>query len=275
MRLLLVLVCALATAESLETVTVECLTTQGDITIEVYPEWSPNGAQRYLELLRAGFWTDIGLFRSIKKFLVQFGINGDPSKRGEFRKFEKTIKDDPHRSDVPVREGYLSYAGSGPNSRTTQIFIAYDDLPFLGKSPWETPFGRVVKGMDVVHRFYTGYGEKPSQGSIAARGNEYLQSEFPNLDYMKWCKEVVPTHQKDDPTPAPHVAHAEHQGHEVEHEDGQEDVKAALRGAAHSRSEADGGGQGALTWMVAAVLFVGGALFAYTRRTGKSPGEAV
>ena len=30
----------------------------------------------------------------------------------------------------------------GDNSRSTHIFIALEDLDFLGKSPWEVPFGR-------------------------------------------------------------------------------------------------------------------------------------
>eukprot|EP00756_Hemistasia_phaeocysticola_P024866 Hpha_TRINITY_DN15976_c0_g1::TRINITY_DN15976_c0_g1_i1::g.73892::m.73892 len=246
-----------------DTVRVECLTTQGPITIEVHPEWSPLGAERYLELVRAGFWTDIGLFRSVKNFLVQFGITGDPSKREDFARFKHSIKDDPHRADVPVREGYLSYAGSGPNSRTTQIFIAYKDLAFLGKSPWETPFGKVVEGMDNVHRFYTGYGDKPNQGRIHARGNKYLHEEYPKLDYIQSCKEVPSAAEHEpDPTPAPR---------------GKEEEKAGghLRGkVVGADDEIEAGKLGPLTWLGAVVVFVAGAVIAYTRRTGKSPGEA-
>ena len=35
----------------------------------------------------------------------------------------------------------LSFAGGGPNTRSTQLFIAYEDLDFLGKAPWEVCFG--------------------------------------------------------------------------------------------------------------------------------------
>eukprot|EP01062_Namystynia_karyoxenos_P001238 TRINITY_DN10423_c0_g1_i1.p1 TRINITY_DN10423_c0_g1~~TRINITY_DN10423_c0_g1_i1.p1 ORF type:complete len:273 (+),score=54.83 TRINITY_DN10423_c0_g1_i1:56-874(+) len=170
-------------------VLVHCDTTAGDIAIEVVPEWSPRGAERFLDLVRAGFWTDIALFRSIPRFLVQFGIPGDPSREAKerFRNLTKRIRDDPHRRDVPVKHGYVSYAGSGPHSRTTQIFIAYRDLPSLGKSPWETPFGRVVRGIENVHKFYKGYGGKPNQARIRKEGNAYLRSEFPKLDYVRSC----------------------------------------------------------------------------------------
>ena len=40
--------------------TVVCETTKGDIMIEIYGEWSPIGASRFIELVRDGFYTDIG-----------------------------------------------------------------------------------------------------------------------------------------------------------------------------------------------------------------------
>ena len=63
------------------------------------------------------------------------------------------------------------------------MFITFSDLPHLGKTPWETPFGWVMDGMeDVVDKFYTGYGDQQpfnedgiSQGKLMNRGNEYLR----------------------------------------------------------------------------------------------------
>ena len=40
-------------------------------------------------------------------------------------------------------------------------------------------------GMSVVQRIYSGYGQQPDQGAITDRGNEYLNSSFPKLDYIK------------------------------------------------------------------------------------------
>jgi hypothetical protein len=39
--------------------------------------------------------------------------------------------------------------------------------------------------MDVVDRLHAAYGEAPQQPEIGARGNEYLMSQFPQLDYIR------------------------------------------------------------------------------------------
>lgn len=116
---------------------VKCMTTKGPLVIEVYRDWAPLGADRFLELVKDGFFTDIAFFRCVRGFLTQFGISDDPSKKHWHR---KEIKDDPNLG-LGIRKNYLSYAGGGPNTRSTQLFIAFEDLDFLGKEPWETPFG--------------------------------------------------------------------------------------------------------------------------------------
>jgi peptidyl-prolyl cis-trans isomerase A (cyclophilin A) len=53
------------------------------------------------------------------------------------------------------------------------------------------PFGKVVEGMDVVDKFYSGYGEGapqgegPDQGRITNEGKVYLDKYFPKLDSIK------------------------------------------------------------------------------------------
>ena len=54
----------------------------------------------------------------------------------------------------------MSFAGGGPHSRTTQLFLAYAGLG-LGDAPHEVPFG-VLAGahsLATLDAFYTGYGE--------------------------------------------------------------------------------------------------------------------
>jgi len=67
--------------------------------------------------------------------------------------------------------------GSGPNSRTSQLFISLrEDGGNFGKELWETPIGKVVEGMENVRDFYAGYGDMPpvswhiSFGRIHSRG---------------------------------------------------------------------------------------------------------
>ena len=162
-------------------------TTKGDFAIEVIRDWAPNGADRFYNLVKIGYFDDAAFFRNIENFMVQFGINGDPAVNAKWSK--SNIKDDPvEKSNQP---GYVTFAQkSSPNSRTTQIFINFrdngrlDDLNFA-------PFGRVVEGMDVVESLYNGYGEGapqgrgPEQGRIQDEGNAYLKQDFPKLDYIK------------------------------------------------------------------------------------------
>ncbi len=104
---------------------------------QVHPSWSPLGAERFLTLVRDNFYTDIAFYRSVKRFLTQFGISENPTKK---HWHSKQIKDDANLH-MGVTKNVISFAGGGANTRSTQLFIAYEDLDFLGKEPWETPFG--------------------------------------------------------------------------------------------------------------------------------------
>jgi hypothetical protein len=63
----------------------------------------------------------------------------------------KVIMDDPKRG-VRIRRGTLAFAGSGDNSRATQLFVALSDKtwPGLGREAWESPIGYLTRlDMDV------------------------------------------------------------------------------------------------------------------------------
>jgi peptidyl-prolyl cis-trans isomerase A (cyclophilin A) len=161
-------------------------TSKGDFVIEVHREWAPLGADRFYNLVKNGFYDGCRFFRVISGFMAQFGINGNP----EISKLwqDANIKDDPVKESN--KRSYVSYAMAGPNTRTTQLFINYRDNSRLDQMGF-SPFGKVVKGMSVVDKLYSGYGEGaprgsgPDQGMIQSRGNEYLTSDFPKLDSIK------------------------------------------------------------------------------------------
>lgn len=156
-------------------------TSKGDFVIEVNRSWSPNGADHFYQLVKSGFYDGTRFFRVVPGFMVQFGIAGDPQVQAKWR--EKAITDD--RVTQSNRKGYVTFAKTGrPNSRTTQIFINYADNSFLDNQGF-SPFGRVVEGMDVVEKINAEYRERPDQSQIQRRGNEYLNAEFPRLDYIE------------------------------------------------------------------------------------------
>jgi len=155
-------------------------TSGGDFVIEVNREWAPVGADRFHELVTKGFFNECRFFRVVPDFMVQFGINGDPAVQKEWR--DARVKDD--KVTQSNKRGYITFATSGPNSRTSQVFINFKDNSFLDRQGF-APFGKVVEGMDVVDKINAEYGESPDQFSIQSKGNEYLKKEFPKLDYIK------------------------------------------------------------------------------------------
>ncbi|MBI3857194.1 MAG: peptidylprolyl isomerase, partial [Planctomycetes bacterium] len=116
----------------------------------------------------------------------QFGIPADPAESALWK--EASITDDPVTESNT--RGMVSYATSGLHTRTTQVFINYANNRKLDRSGF-APFGKVTEGMDVVDKFYSGYGEGapngdgPSQKRMERQGNPYLQADFPKLDYIK------------------------------------------------------------------------------------------
>ena len=172
---------------------VQCTTTAGQIIMHMHRDWSPNGYDRAVSLFERGYYDNSHFFRVVPHFLVQFGISY--TKDIELKKFaDSTILDDQKRNDLmPFREGMMSFAGSGPNSRSSQLFIAYDRAGGLGNSPWETPFGEVVEGMNNVNNLYSEYGDMPpwgkgpQQGPIRNQGSRYIEENFPNLDKFEKC----------------------------------------------------------------------------------------
>jgi len=161
-------------------------TSCGDFTVEVQRDWAPLGADRFHELVQAGFYDECRFFRVVPGFVVQWGMNGDPAVYAKWK--DREIKDD--KVTQSNREGMITFASRGPNTRTCQLFInladneRLDDLGFA-------PFGKVLEGLDVVKKITSEYGQRPQQPLIQEEGNTYLKKEFPKMDYIKKAT-VVP-----------------------------------------------------------------------------------
>ena len=161
-------------------------TSRGTFVVEAHRAWSPNGVDRFYNLVRGGFYDEVRFFRVIAGFMAQFGINGDPAIQSQWR--NANIPDDP--VEMGNTRGRVSFATAGPNTRSTQLFINFGDNSQLDGMGFSA-IGEVVEGMEVVDALYAGYGEGapngagPSQGRIQAEGNAYLEADFPSLDYIE------------------------------------------------------------------------------------------
>jgi peptidyl-prolyl cis-trans isomerase A (cyclophilin A) len=161
-------------------------TSKGVFVIDVRREWAPVGADRFYNLVKNGFYDENRFFRVISGFMVQFGINGNPQVSTPWRNAQ--IKDDPVKQSN--KRGFITFATSGPNSRTTQVFINFGDNSRLDGMGFAS-FGQVSTGMNVVDQLYSDYGEGapqgrgPNQGRMQGEGNAYLTKDFPNLDFVR------------------------------------------------------------------------------------------
>lgn len=174
-----------------ETFQVRVETSRGAFTIEAHREWAPHGADRFYNLVRAGFFDDSRFFRIVPGYIVQFGIAGDPKIAAVWR--DRTIAADPeHGSNM---RGTVAFAMVTPDARATQIYINLADNRKRIDGQGFAVFGEVVDGMDAVDRLYGGYGETSGGGMRAARqeklfegGNAYLDAAFPKLDRLTAAK---------------------------------------------------------------------------------------
>jgi cyclophilin family peptidyl-prolyl cis-trans isomerase len=169
-------------------------TSKGAVVLEVTRDLAPRGADRFFHLVESGFYNDSRFFRVIAGRFAQFGIPGRPAIAGIWR--NQSFPDDPVRASNT--RGTFAYAMTGPDARTTQIYINTSDQlqqDALGFAP----FGKVVEGMDVVDKLYSGYGETSGsgmragkQGRLFEEGNAYLDRDFPRLDKLIRARIIRP-----------------------------------------------------------------------------------
>ena len=163
------------------------LTTKGEITIEAYRNWSPQGVDRLYQLIRSGFYTANCIFRVQPEYVVQFGISNS-AEANHFWDLRPV-------ADEPVKgsnlKGVISYARDGANTCTAQLFINMKDNFKLDTVNYNglrgfPPIAKVISGFEVVEAFNSKYGFEPAndQDSVMVQGNAYWEKKFPGLDYI-------------------------------------------------------------------------------------------
>lgn len=182
-------------------------TTKGDFVVEITRTWAPLGADRFYNLVKGGFFDGAPIFRVIPNFVAQFGLSPNAAVNRAWE--HANIKDDPVLQSN--KKGTLTFATAGPNTRTTQIFINLNDNAGLDSQGF-APFGTVVEGMDVVQKFYSGYGGDLDQEKLASGGRAYFEKQYPQMDVIKTAVLIgapapAPTHRTAPAHRAPAATH--------------------------------------------------------------------
>ncbi len=177
-------------------------TTKGEVILEINRAWAPIGADRFYNLVRGGYFTNVAFFRVVPRFMAQFGISPRPEVNKAWA--NARILDDTVRHSN--KRGTITFAAtSEKNSRGTQLFINFSDNTFLDSQGF-APIGEVISGMDtVVDKIYSGYGETPDQGRLTFEGRAYSDKNFPMLDKILSAS-VIPMPAPTSPASPPAAA---------------------------------------------------------------------
>ena len=156
-----------------ETLTATLTTTQGTVTVRLFPDHAPKTVRNFVELAEGGReWTDPRtrartkeklydgtiFHRVIAGFMIQGGDPLGTGVGGPGYKFNDEI-----HPDLRFNKPYLlAMANAGPGTNGSQFFITTVPTPWLdGK---HTIFGEVISGADVVEnisRLQTRPGDRP------------------------------------------------------------------------------------------------------------------
>ncbi len=162
-------------------------TSKGVFVIQVNRDWAPNGADRFYNLVKNGYYDNVRFFRVISGFMVQFGINGDPKLNPGWRNAK--IPDDPRDAEQQARQHHVRDLGAELAHHAGLHQLQGQRRP--RRAGLRAVRFRWSSGMNVVDQLHAGYGEGapsgrgPDQMRTQAEGNAYLQKEFPQLDFVK------------------------------------------------------------------------------------------
>jgi len=151
-------------------------TSVGTFEAELFMDTMPVTASNFIDLVETGFYNGLTFHRVIKQFMLQFGCpyskdpksgragTGGPKGGTSYQCGGKTISRDAGGNipdeltqRISNEPGTLSMANTGqPNSGGSQFFVNTVHNSFLDWFDRSTPskhpvFGRVTKGMDIVH----------------------------------------------------------------------------------------------------------------------------
>ena len=163
-----------ATADTQAHPQVAIHTTQGDITLELYPDKAPKSVANFLQYVRDGFYSGTVLHRAIPGYLVQGGLY---TRELQPKRTHSAIPSEADNGLSNLRGTVAVARGADPNSGTAQFFFNLVDnrrLDYVGNQSGLTwgyaVFGKVIKGLDVVDKI----------AALPTRGQGPFASDVPN-----------------------------------------------------------------------------------------------
>jgi len=164
------------------------------ITLKVHPEWAPEAANRFQDLVATNSLDETRFYRVIKNYIAQFGIPAKPETAQHWE--AKPLPEDDGSEENENRRGTVAFAQAGPGTRTTQMYFNMKDNEVLDRMNF-IPFAEVLgDGMKVIDRVQDKYAEQPDMNEVMRHGNSYLQTNFPDLSYIERCEYSFPEAQE-------------------------------------------------------------------------------
>ena len=144
-------------------------TDAGSIEIELYPDKAPQTTAAFLSYIDSGLYKHSNFYRVLaddnqpsnapKANLVQGGIWKTNYKKAT--SLPGIVHEPTNKTGLLHKDGVISLARQEPGTATTEFFICIGDQPGFDYGGDNNPdgqgyaaFGKVVKGMDIVHRIY-------------------------------------------------------------------------------------------------------------------------
>lgn len=171
-------------------------TSQGDITVALYPDKAPKSVANFLQYVRDGFYDGTVIHRAIPGYLVQGGLY---TRDLQPKRTRSAVTSEADNGLSNLRGTLVVARGADPNSGTSQFFFNLVDnrrLDFTGNQSsltWGyTVFGKVIKGMDVVDKI----------AALPTRGLGPFAADVPNPLVVINSARVVGEDASDDASAA-------------------------------------------------------------------------
>lgn len=173
---------------------VEFQTSQGNFTVELYPEKAPKTVANFVQYVNDGFYDNTIFHRVINRFMIQGGG------------FERDLSEKNTRSPIvnESNNGLLNELGTiamartaDPDSATAQFFVNLGDNQFLNYTSPDPEaigycvFGKVISGLDVVQKI-----------GLSATGNMGRHSDVPIKPITIKSAKLISANAKAEAKPA-------------------------------------------------------------------------